>query len=119
MRLLNLPHALLACAALWALPAGAQVFGEDPGGARPIASALGPAIGEPVLEGLRGGAASTASDMQLSATTASNTAYQMSTGDNAIGSGAFSGMSGIPMVIQNTGANVLIQNAVILNLQIN
>jgi hypothetical protein len=42
----------------------------------------------------------------------------VNTGSNAIGTGAFSAMSGIPIVVQNTGANVLIQNAVILNLKV-
>ena len=59
------------------------------------------------------------SDMQLSGTTAGNTAVNVATGTNAITGGAFSSMSGLPVVIQNSGANVLIQNAVILNLQMN
>ncbi len=59
------------------------------------------------------------SDMQLSGTTAGNTAVNVATGTNAIAGGAFSNMSGLPVVIQNSGANVLIQNAVILNLQMN
>ena len=57
--------------------------------------------------------------MQLSGTTANNTAVNVATGTNAISAGSFSNMSGLPIVIQNTGANVLIQNAVILNLQMN
>jgi hypothetical protein len=40
-------------------------------------------------------------------------------GTNTIGMGAFANMSGLPLVVQNSGANVLIQNAVILNLQMN
>ena len=71
------------------------------------------------LAGYRGGAALMSSDMQLSGTTANNTAVNVATGTNAISAGSFSNMSGLPIVIQNTGANVLIQNAVILNLQMN
>lgn len=67
----------------------------------------------------RGGTALVTSDMQLSGTTANNTAVNVATGTNAISAGSFSNMSGLPIVIQNTGANVLIQNAVILNLQMN
>ena len=71
------------------------------------------------LADYRGGTALVSSDMQLSATTANNTAVNVATGTNAISAGSFSNMSGLPIVIQNTGANVLIQNAVILNLQMN
>lgn len=47
-----------------------------------------------------------------------NRAVDVVTGSNAIRDGAFSNASGIPVVIQNTGANVLIQNSTIVNLQI-
>ena len=71
------------------------------------------------LADYRGGTALASSDMQLSGTTANNTAVNVATGTNAISAGSFSNMSGLPIVIQNTGSNVLIQNAVILNLQMN
>jgi hypothetical protein len=32
--------------------------------------------------------------------------------------GSFANMSGIPIVVQNSGANVLIQNATVINLQL-
>jgi len=69
------------------------------------------------LEAYRGGSEHVVSEMTLNGTTAGNTANHVATGSNAISSGSFSGMSGLPVVIQNTGANVLIQNAVIVNLQ--
>jgi hypothetical protein len=37
---------------------------------------------------------------------------------NVISDGAFSGSVGLPMVIQNSGNNVLIQNATIVNVQL-
>jgi len=77
------------------------------------------AVATEALGALRGGAQATHNEMTLAGTTADNSAYQVSTGSNAITSGSFANMSGIPVVIQNTGANVLIQNAVILNLQMN
>lgn len=46
-----------------------------------------------------------------------NSAVNVMTGNNVIDSGSFANMSGIPVVIQNSGANVLIQNATIINLQ--
>jgi hypothetical protein len=103
--------------ALLSGPAMAQTQAEtlDMDGLR---VAFGAPLSEQRLGGLRGGTDTTVNDMRLSGTTAGNSAYNVSTGNNALGSGAFSAMSGIPVVIQNTGANVLIQNAVILNLQL-
>lgn len=71
------------------------------------------------LGDLRGGSELVHNEMTLSGTTAGNTAINVATGTNTISAGAFSNMSGLPLVVQNSGANVLIQNAVILNLQMN
>ncbi len=94
------------------------------------ASAETSAISEPVgfaaqavdadtLASQRGGSTQVNNDMTLAGTTADNTATHVTTGNNAISSGSFANMSGMPVVIQNSGANVLIQSAVILNLQMN
>ena len=78
-------------------------------------------FGQPVsaidLADQRGGASITNSEMTLAGTTADNTAINVATGSNTITAGAFANMSGLPLVVQNSGANVLIQNAVIVNLQ--
>jgi hypothetical protein len=58
-------------------------------------------------------------DMTLEGVVADNQASQLVTGGNFISDGAFSGASGLPMVIQNSGNNVLIQNATIVNVQVN
>ncbi|MEO7401694.1 MAG: hypothetical protein ABIV07_13180 [Polaromonas sp.] len=71
------------------------------------------------LERLRGGSEFVHNEMDLTGTTSNNTAINVPTGSNTISSGAFSNMSGMPLVIQNTGANVLIQNAMIVNLKMN
>jgi hypothetical protein len=71
------------------------------------------------LAGYRGGADLVRNDMTLNGTTADNSARNVNTGDNTISSGSFANMNGLPVVIQNSGANVLIQNAVILHLQMN
>jgi hypothetical protein len=55
--------------------------------------------------------------MKLDGVVTGNSATNVNTGTNVIDSGAFSNMSGIPVVIQNSGANVLIQSATIINLQ--
>ena len=71
------------------------------------------------LENQRGGTQAMSTDLKLSGMTAGNTASHVATGTNDISAGAFANMSGLPVVIQNSGANVLIQNAVIVNLQLN
>jgi hypothetical protein len=53
----------------------------------------------------------------LSGSVANNSAVNVMTGNNSIADGSFSNASGFPIVIQNSGANVLIQNATIINLQ--
>jgi hypothetical protein len=78
---------------------------------------FGPAADLGKLEQSRGGAAETKNDMKLDGVVTGNSATNVSTGANTIDSGAFSNMSGIPVVIQNSGANVLIQSATIINVQ--
>lgn len=70
------------------------------------------------LSGSRGGTDTISNEATLGATVSRNTAINVATGNNIIDGGSFAGMSGIPMVIQNTGANVLIQNATVINLQL-
>jgi hypothetical protein len=53
----------------------------------------------------------------LTGTVSDNTARGVATGSNSITSGSFANASGLPTVIQNTGANVLIQNATIVNVR--
>lgn len=69
------------------------------------------------LAGQRGGDG-VALGAQLSGSVSGNSATQVTTGSNTLGGGAFAGTSGIATVIQNTGNNVLIQNAVVVNLQL-
>lgn len=45
-----------------------------------------------------------------------NVAVDNVTGNNAINGNAFAGASGLPIVMQNSGNNVIMQNATILNL---
>jgi hypothetical protein len=55
--------------------------------------------------------------MQLTGTVTNNAATNVVTGSNYITDGAFTNSAGFPTVIQNSGSNVLIQNATIVNLQ--
>lgn len=83
------------------------------------AADFGPALASDSLADFRGGSELTSSEMRLAGTTADNSATNVVTGANSISAGSFANMSGIPVVIQNSGANVLIQNATIVNLQLN
>ncbi|PCE34123.1 hypothetical protein BZL54_00745 [Burkholderia ubonensis subsp. mesacidophila] len=53
----------------------------------------------------------------LTGAVSDNVANRVSTGSNSIVDGSFANSSGLPTVIQNTGANVLIQNATVLNVR--
>jgi len=77
---------------------------------------FGPAADLGKLEQSRGGA-ETKNDVKLDGVVTGNSAINVSTGGNVIDSGAFSNMSGIPVVIQNSGANVLIQSSTVINVQ--
>lgn len=107
---------LVASSALVAMPVAAQK--SEAGKIQGASSAV--SFGYPVsanaLASHRGGDL-TLTDTKLSGVTSGNSADQVVTGTNGIGGGSFANLNGIPVVIQNTGANVLIQNAVVLNLQ--
>jgi len=74
-------------------------------------------LAEERLAALRGGSESPWSDMKLNGAVSGNSAVAVASGANVITEGSFSNASGLPMVIQNSGANVLIQNATIINVQ--
>ncbi|WP_439890073.1 hypothetical protein ACS7SF_12455 [Ralstonia sp. 25C] len=81
---------------------------------------LGHAVGADKLDGYRGGTQDlyqTVNDARLSGTVSDNTAVNVATGSNIVRDGSFANAAGIPTVIQNSGANVLIQNSTIVNVQ--
>jgi len=53
----------------------------------------------------------------VNGTVTDNTANNVVTGANSIADGSFASSSGIMSVVQNTGTNVLIQSATIVNVQ--
>lgn len=55
--------------------------------------------------------------IRVNGTVSDNTASNVVTGANSIAEGSFANSSGIMSVVQNTGANVLIQSATIVNVQ--
>ena len=70
-----------------------------------------------VLATKRGGT-EIASEMMLKGVVSDNRAINVATGSNSISEGALTNTAGLPMIIQNTGNNVLIQNATIVNVQL-
>jgi hypothetical protein len=95
---------------------GGKILSRDP-----LTAAV---IDEAQLANMRGGADTPApADLHVNqnnstGTVAGNVASQLTTGSNNISDGAFANSAGIPIVIQNSGNNVLIQNSTILNLQL-
>lgn len=79
--------------------------------------AMGPGADSGLLATTRGREGGSA-NADLGGMVTGNSAINVSTGSNLITDGSFANMSGLPVVIQNTGANVLIQNATVINLQL-
>jgi hypothetical protein len=129
--------AVLACTSASALPVPDNLA---PALAAPPAASTAPAMradsaapplqlparvagwGDPLVQDRlaqsRGGTDTANASAQLGATVANNSAINVTSGNNIMDGGSFANMSGLPMVIQNTGANVLIQNATVINLQL-
>lgn len=78
---------------------------------------FGAAADDDLLERARGGTDFTTISTRLTGAVSGNSATDVITGANVIQGGSFANMSGIPIVVQNSGANVLIQNATTINLQ--
>lgn len=58
------------------------------------------------------------SDMRSRASITNTSTTNVSTGNNTITDGSFVNTPGMPIVVQNSGNNVVIQNSTILNLQL-
>lgn len=82
------------------------------------ASLLGKPLSLTELDKHRGGQDTVVNDMKLNGVVTNNSAFNLTTGTNSVSQGAFANASGLPLVIQNSGNNVLIQSATILNVQI-
>jgi hypothetical protein len=84
------------------------------GSSSSVAPAAAPAD---MLDKERGGSDGIASDTRVQGSVYGNAATNVSAGANVIQASSFANAAGIPVVIQNSGANVLIQNATVINLQ--
>ena len=103
---------------LTALPGNTEPLPSDlPPPEPPLSAGFGAAVPVDQLEDARGGSFETRSHMTLTGSTNGNSAEGVVSGNNVIEAGSFDQMSGLPVVVQNSGSNVLIQNAVIVNMQ--
>jgi len=81
-----------------------------------VASGLGESVDSATLEKLSGGTL-IVQNTNLTGTVSDNSADHLTTGDNTITGGSVAGATGFPTIIQNSGNNVLIQNATVLNVE--
>ncbi len=75
-------------------------------------------VDEQALADHRGGSDLELNEIRAVGTVSEVAASDLVTGHNVITEGALSGATGVPMIIQNSGNGVLIQNAVILNVDV-
>ena len=111
----------ISAAIMAAAPAGYARAEQPQPQPDPTADAAQVALGSPIapgaLDAMRGGASTVENDILVDGNVQDNTADHVLTGHNTVDTGSFAHASGISTVIQNTGANVLIQNATIVNVQ--
>lgn len=86
---------------------------DDP----PVVDGLGKAVPGAALDAMRGGDSSVTVSVDNNGTVEGNTATGTYGAGNGIDGGAFGNAAGITTVIQNSGANVLIQNGTSVNVR--
>jgi hypothetical protein len=82
----------------------------------PVVAGLGPGVAPSVLANLSGGS-NVSENITITGNVSDTSTENVSTGMNWIGGGSFGNAAGLPIVIQNTGNSVLIQNATVVNVQ--
>ena len=115
--------ALLGAGGSWvatAAPPAAQGVAPAPAvklaQARGALPGFGASVTPAVLADLSGGT-NVAQNININGSVSNTTTQDVGTGMNWIGGGAFGSAAGLPMVIQNSGISVLIQNATAVNVQ--
>jgi parallel beta-helix repeat protein len=88
----------------------------DPGSNPKAVKGLGKPVKAETLANQRGGE-EVVNLLDVKAKVYDNNAINTISGNNIISDNAFSHASGVPIAIQNSGNNVVIQNSMILNLQ--
>lgn len=102
-----------------ATPPAAANAGSAASAVRPgtTVAGLGAGVAPATLAQMSGGTQVTES-ITVTGNVSSTSTSDVSTGYNWIGGGAFGNAAGLPMVIQNSGNSVLIQNATVVNVQL-
>lgn len=112
-------HAILLLLATAPFLAATAARGDPAAAQKSLAPAgFAEAVPDSELAAHRGGTTTISNLNDLNASVYNNTALDSVTGSNYVTDGALTGNSGFSTVIQNSGNNVLIQNATILNLQV-
>ena len=107
--------AVLAGTIMLAIGAQAAIAQKRPG--PEDMTGLGKAMPSKALDAQRGGQGVVINTNDLKGKVYDNRAIDNITGNNYISESAFSHSSGLPVAVQNTGNNVLIQNSFILNFE--
>lgn len=115
------PHRRYAALASIAFACMSGAALAAPPGDTPPPPAFGPATSVDTLQGMTGGSDTTNNITQQTVTgTMSDTeANNTVSGGNLVSGNAFGSSAGLPTVIQNSGNNVLIQNATVVNVRMN
>ncbi len=113
----------LSCMLAVAIPASAESDASSIGTSatqlEPIVAPFSAVLDETALASQRGGQQDAFfNDMRSRAAISQTSTSNVATGTNSISDGAFTNSNGLPMVIQNTGNNVIIQNSTILNVPV-
>lgn len=109
--------ALFVNAACWSLQAGAEEAAQRT--TQEVTGIFGiAAVDSEYLAISRGGAEVNLFDIKSDGVVGNNQASNLTTGSNWVTEGSFAGASGFSTVVQNSGNNVLIQNATVINLQV-
>lgn len=103
--------------AIAASPPTAAVVPAATAHAQPFLNGLGPTVGVATLANMSGGSSVT-TRVTLNGGVTNSSTQNVVTGLNSIGGDAFGSAVGLPVVIQNSGNSVVIQNATTVNLQL-
>lgn len=115
---MNIKRATLKTVSILILALPLQIALADSGESIPgNDNAFDAAVTDDLLAGQRGKALIPTNTNNLDGAVYDNTANDVITGYNMVSDGSLTNNAGMNTVIQNSGNNVLIQNAVILNIQ--
>jgi len=115
---MNIASAMLKMVSILMLALPIQLAWAEPGQSIPGSdNAFDAAVSDDLLAGQRGKALIPTNTNNLDGAVYANTATDLVTGYNLVDGGSLANNAGLSTMIQNSGNNVLIQNAVILNIQ--